>query len=121
MNPSRDGKRKGCFTRWVSCRYTMAEPTALNLLLRLSHLFPLLKQPQRKGVAGVEQFLLDAGNGAGWREAQYSGYETVVIELVPNATEEFLLKAFYGSAFLAIPMLPATVVALRWMRKRSDT
>ena len=80
-----------------------------------------LEAAAAEGVAGVEQFLLDAGNGAGWCEAQYSGYETVVIELVPNATEEFLLKAFYGSAFLAIPMLPATVVALRWMRKRSDT
>ena len=45
-----------------------------------------LEAAAAEGVAGVEQFLLDAGNGAGWCEAQYSGYDTVVIELVPSTT-----------------------------------
>ena len=80
-----------------------------------------LEAAAAEGVVGVEQFLLDAGNRAGWCEAQYSEYETVVIELVPNAKEEYLFKAFYASATLAILMLPVTVVAFRSMRKRSDT
>ena len=73
------------------------------------------------GVDGVEQFLVDAGQGASWRGFEYEGYETVAIHLVPNATENFLLRAWVGSAMMAIVMVPATFIAFGGVKRRSDT
>ena len=69
-----------------------------------------LEAAAEDGVDGVEQFLVDAGNGTGWRESDYEEYETVVIHLEASRIEEFLLKGFIGSLMVGIPMLFATIM-----------
>ena len=68
------------------------------------------------GVAGVEQFLVDAGQGATWHESDYDEYKTVVVNLVPDGTEEFLLKAFFAGGFFTMPTLAITIIAFRRRR-----
>ena len=72
------------------------------------------------GVDGVEQFLVDAGNGVSWRESNYEEYETVVLKLVPNTTEEFLLKGFWAGGMIAVPLLGITLLAFRQRRRLAN-
>ena len=72
-----------------------------------------LEAASEDGVAGVERFLVDAGNGAGWRESDYEEYETVVLDLEASFIEEFLFKAFYFALITTIPTLGFTVAAFR--------
>ena len=74
-----------------------------------------------EGVDGFEQFLVDVGNGVSWRESSYDEYETVVLKLVPNATEEFLLKGFWLGGMTAVPMLGITFLAFRQRRRLTNT
>ena len=69
-----------------------------------------LEAASQEGVAGVERFLVTAGEHPSWREAQYERYDTVVIELAADATEEYLLKLFWVSGMTAPFMLVATIV-----------
>ena len=80
-----------------------------------------LEAAAANGVTGVEQFLVDAGNGATWHESDYDEYETVVLNLVPDGTEEFLLKAFVFGGFLTPSTLAITAIAFRRMRQRPNT
>ena len=65
------------------------------------------------GIAGVEQFLVDAGNGTGWRESDYKEYETVMLNLEASSIENFLFRAFLFSIFAGPLMLGFTFVAFR--------
>ena len=80
-----------------------------------------LEAAAEDGVAGVEQFLVDAGNSAGWRESDYEEYETVVLQLDATAIEEFLFKAFYAGAMISILTLGITFAAFRKLRQRHNT
>ena len=72
-----------------------------------------LEAASENGVAGFEQFLVDAGNGAGWRESDYEEYETVVLDLEASFIEEFLFKAFVFALIATMPTLGFTVAAFR--------
>ena len=80
-----------------------------------------LEAASENGVAGFEQFLVDAGNGAGWRESDYEEYETVVLDLEASFIEEFLFKAFYFALVATMLTLPVTVAMFRAKWRRSDT
>ena len=80
-----------------------------------------LEAAAEDGVDGVEQFLVDAGNGTGWRESDYSEYETVVIHLEASGIEEFLLKGFIGSLMVGIALLTVVIGEFLKRGRRSNT
>lgn len=79
-----------------------------------------LEEASRQGVLGVEQFIATAGDGPSWRDSRYEKYETVMVALVPNATEEYLLKGFWGSGTIAIGLVTGTIVAFIQRSRKSN-
>jgi hypothetical protein len=79
-----------------------------------------LEAASQEGVAGVERFLVTAGERPSWRETQYERYDTVVIDLALSTTEEYLLKGFWLSGLMATSMLTGTILVFSRRRRRSS-
>ena len=78
-----------------------------------------LEAASQGGVAGVERFLVSAGQHPSWRESEYGRYDTVVIDLVPSTIEEYLLKGFWLSGIMGTSMLTGTILLLSRRRRTS--